>query len=270
VSSGEAGSVASDRGAANGPGGGAQPTPAAAPGPEPAHATSGDKTHADASAKTARPVKHTEPRRPEHRAEVAVAPRSEKRHGGRSLQDVKSEATGLYRSKNFSGAALAIRSALSGFGSDDVKDLQALAAKYVQLGRDYSVGMAPGTRPIEAYQALIRASDYDREVGGAYAQELHDKLVAIAPRAATSYMAARSFEQAFQAVRKAEELGSRTDDLKIVRQNLAGKAQELLQTAHSELASDPEAAKQKLHQVQSMVDRQSSLWQQAAKLLNGP
>jgi tetratricopeptide (TPR) repeat protein len=199
-----------------------------------------------------------------------VAPRPEKHHAGRSLQDVKSEATGLYRSKNFSGAALAIKSALSAFSGDDVKDLQAIAAIYTQLGRDYSVGMAPGTRPVDAYQALLRANDYDREVGGAYAQELHDKLVAIAPRAATSYMAAKSFEQAFQAVRKAEELGSRTDDLKIVRQNLADKAKELLRTAHSELASDPEAAKQKLHQIQGMVDRQNPVWQQAAKLLNGP
>lgn len=200
---------------------------------------------------------------------MAPSPRSDKRHGGRSLQDVKSEAIGLYHSKNFSGAALAIKSSLSGFSGDDVKDLQGIAAVYVQLGRDYTVGMAPGTKPIEAYQALLRASDYDRDVGGAYAQDLHDKLVAIAPRAATSYMAARSFEQAFQAVRKAEELGSRTDDLKIVRQNLVDKAQELLRTAQSEHASDPEAAKQKLHQIQAMVDRQTQVWQQAAKLLNG-
>lgn len=268
-----AGSVASDRVAAPPPSPAPAPAPApAGPGPEPARAGS-DKTRADAaSAKTARPVKRTEPRRPEHKVEVAVASpaRPEKRHGGRSLQDVKSEATGLYRSKNFSGAALAINSSLSGFSGDDVKDLKAIAAIYSQLGKAYAVGMAPGTRPTDAYQALLRASDYDREVGGAYAQELRDKLVAIAPRAATSYMAAKSFEQAFQAVRKAEELGSRTDDLKIVRQNLEDKAKELLRAARSELAADPEAAKQKLRQIQGMVERQNPLWQQAAKLLNGP
>jgi hypothetical protein len=201
---------------------------------------------------------------------VAPPARSEKRHGGRGLQEVKSEATGLYRSKNFSGAALAINSSLSGFSGDDVKDLKAIAAIYSQLGKAYAVGMAPGTRPVDAYQALLRANDYDREIGGAYAQELRDKLVAIAPRAATSYMAAKSFEQAFQAVRKAEEFGSRSDDLKIVRQALDDKARELLRTARGELASDPDAAKQKLHQVQGMVERQNTLWQQAGKLLNGP
>ncbi len=278
-SSGAAGSVASDRVAASGPGAGAPSAPparVAAPSPaarvpEPAHPAPGDKTRADAApARPARPVKHAEPRRPEHKVEVAVAPRPEKRRAGRSLQDVKSEATGLYRSKNFSGAALAINSALSGFSGDDVKDLKAIAAIYSQLGKAYAVGMAPGTKPVDAYQALLRANDYDREVGGAYARDLHDKLVAIAPRAATSYMAAKSFEQALQAVRKAEELGSRTDDLKIVRQNLEEKARELLRVARGELASDPDAARQKLHQIQGIVDRQNPLWQQAARLLNGP
>jgi len=245
---------------------------------EPAHPAPGDKAadkvHADpAPAKTARPVKHAEPRRIEHKVEVAAAPppsRPEKRHGGRSLQDVKSEATGLYRSKNFSGAAQAINAALPGFTGEDVKDLKGIAAIYSQLGKAYAVGMAPGTKPIDAYQALLRASDYDREVGGACSQELREKLVAIAPRAATSYMAAKSFEQAFQAVRKAEELGSRIEDLKIVRLNLEDRAKELLRAARSEIASDPEAAKQKLRQIQGMVERQSSIWQQAAKLLNGP
>jgi len=254
----------------------AEPSTAAAPSSaaqssEPAHAGSGDKTHAEtASSKTTRPAKHTEPRRPEHRAEVAAAPKSDKRPRGRSVQDVKSEANGLYRSKNFSGAAVAIKSSLSGFSGYDAKELASVAEIYSQLGKAYAVGMGPGTKPVEAYLSLVRANNLDREVGGACAQELHDKLVAVAPRAATSYMAAKSFEQAFEAVSTAEALGSRSDDLKIVRQNLVDKAKELLHTAHSELASDPEAAKQKAHQVQAIVDRQSPLWQQAARLLSAP
>jgi hypothetical protein len=249
------------------------PAAPASPGPavEPAHAAASDRSHAETTpARPTRPVKHTEPRKPEHKIEVAVAPPARPKAHGRSLQDVKSEATGLYRSKNFSGAALAINSALSGFGGDDVKDLKSIAGIYSQLGKAYAVGMAPGTRPIDAYQALLRALDYDGEVGKAYSQEIRDRLAALAPRAATSYMAAKSFEQAFQAVRKAEEFGSRSDDLKIVRQALEDRAKELLRTARSELASDPDAAKQKLRQIQGMVERQNTLWQQASKLLNGP
>jgi hypothetical protein len=273
--------TANDSMAASSPGVPASPTPATpaaatpatpGPGPEPAH-TAGDKIRSDAgSGKTARPARHAEPRKPEHKVEVAAATpaRSAPRHGGRSLQDVKGEATGLYRSKNFSGAALAINASLPGFSGDDVKDLKAIAAIYSQLGKAYTVGMAYGTKPIEAYQNLLRAIDYDREVGAAYTQELRDKLVAVAPRAATSYMAAKSFEQAFQAVRTAESLGSKSDDLKIVRQYLQDKANELLRAARGELATDPEDAKQKLHQIQGMVERPSSLWQQAARLLNGP
>jgi hypothetical protein len=83
-------------------------------------------------------------------------------------------------------------------------------------------------------------------------------------------MAAHSYEQAFQAVHVAEELGSRSDDLKIVRQNLDDKAKELLHEARDERASDPDAAKKKLRQVQGMVERQSPTWQQAAKLLSAP
>jgi len=239
---------------------------------EPAPAAASDRTHTEPTrARPTRPVKHTEPRKPEHKVEVAVAPPARpSAHGGRSLADVKSEATGLYRSKNFSGAAQAINSALSGFSGDDVKDLKSIAGIYSQLGKAYAVGMAPGTRPIEAYQNLLRALDYDGEVGKAYAQEIRDRLAALAPRAATSFMASKSFEQAFQAVRKAEEFGSRSDDLKIVRQALEERAKELLRTARTELASDPDDAKQKLRQVQGMVERQNTLWQQASKLLNGP
>jgi len=57
-----------------------------------------------------------------------------------------------------------------------------------------------------------------------------------------------------------------------VRTRLAERLEraELLRAARSEIAADPEAAKQKLRQIQGMVERQNTLWQQASKLLNGP
>jgi hypothetical protein len=271
-----AGAGATPPSAPTGPVAAAPPTsPAPA---EPAHAAASDRTRAEPSpdrphaepARNTRAVKHTEPRKPEHKVEVAVAPQPRPRAHGRSLADVKSEANGLYRSKNFGGAAQAINAALSGFGGDDAKDLKSIAAIYSQLGKAYSVGMAPGTRPIEAYQNLLRALDYDSEVGKSYEKDLREALAVVAPRAATSFMASKSFEQAFQAVRKAEEFGSRSDSLKIVRQALEDKAKELLRAARSEIAADPEAAKQKLRQIQGMVERQNTIWQQASKLLTAP
>ncbi|HMG57202.1 MAG TPA: hypothetical protein VK601_27065, partial [Kofleriaceae bacterium] len=220
-----------------------------------------------------RPAKRVEPRRPERRSvEVAAAApaRAERKHTGRSLIEVKNEATSLYRSKNFSGAAVALNSSLSGFGSEDAKDLKSLAGIYSQLGKAYSIGMAPGTKPIEAYQALIRAIPYDGEVGGAYTQEMEHRLADTAPRAATSYMAARSYELALQAVRKAESLGSKSENIRIVRGMLDDTARDLLRTAKGELSTDPEAAKQKLRQIQGMVEPRNPLHAQAGKLLNGP
>jgi hypothetical protein len=219
------------------------------------------------------PPRRAEPKKPERKStEVATAspaPRTERKHAGRSVQDVKAEATGLYRSKNFSGAAQEITSALAGFGNEDTKDLKSLAAIYTQLGKAYAIGLAPSTKPIDAYQALLRAIAYDREVGSAYTPELQDRLAAIAPRAATSYMAARSYEQALQAVRMAESLSSRSDNLKIVRGMLEDTAKELLRAARGELSSDPDAARQKLRQVMAMVEPRNPLYAQAQKLLSG-
>jgi hypothetical protein len=227
--------------------------------------------------------KRPEPKRPEpndrsdrneRKVEVAAAaPRadhSEKKHAGRSMQDVIAEATNLYRSKNFAGAAQAISSALPGFTVEEARDLRGMAGTYTQLGKAYATGMSPSSKPIDAYQALCRALDYDRSLGNAYSVELKDKLAAVAPRAATAYMAAKSFEQALQAVHVAASLGSKSDNLKIVLSGLEDNARELLRVARSEMATDPDDARQKARQVQGMVEPKTQLYVQAGKLLNGP
>jgi tetratricopeptide (TPR) repeat protein len=185
------------------------------------------------------------------------------------MQDLKAEATGLYRSKNFSGAAQAINASLAGFGPDDAKDLKTLAGIYSQLGKAYAVGMAYGTRATDALPALQRALSYDREVGGAYGSEIRERIGVVAPKAASSFMAAKSFEQALQSVRVAESVGSTSESLKSVRSSLDGIAHELLSDARRELSSDPDDAKQKLRQVLAIVEPKTPLYVQAQKLLNG-
>ena len=222
--------------------------------------------------RTSKPARRVEVRRPERRpVEVAAAspPKSERKHSGRSMQDLKAEATGLYRSKNFSAAAQAISSSLAGFGPDDSKDLKTLAGIYSQLGKAYAVGMAPGTKAIEALPALQRALSYDREVGGAHGTEIRERIGVVAPKAASSFMAAKSFEQALQAVRVAEAVGSTSESLRAVRSSLEGIAHDLLSDARRELSSDPDGAKQKLRQVLAIVEPKSPLHAQAQKLLNG-
>jgi hypothetical protein len=221
-----------------------------------------------------RPERSDRSDRNDRKVEVAAAaPRadhSEKKHAGRSMQDVIAEATSLYRSKNFAGAAQAISSALPGFTVEEARDLRGIQGTYTQLGKAYATGMSPSSKPIDAYQALCRALEFDRSLGNAYSAELKDKLAAVAPRAATAYMAAKSFEQALQAVHIAESLGSKSDNLKIVRSGLEDNARELLRVARSEMATDPDDARQKARQVQGMVEPKSQLYVQAGKLLNGP
>jgi hypothetical protein len=263
----------------------ANPTPPE-PSPPTATATAESTVKADRIAATSpgsrgdsrndrRPTRRVEPRRPDRAdrkpVEVAVAaPRADKKHGGRSMQDVKAEAGGLYKTRNFSGAAQLLTSSLSGFGSDDAKELKSIAAIYAQLGRAYNIGMAPGTKATEAYQALRRAIDYDRDVGSAYIPEMQDKLSGVATRAASSYMASHEYELAFQAVRMAESLGSKSTNNATVRTLLEETASDLYRTAQSELASDPDGAKKKARQILGMVDTRNPLYARAQKLINGP
>jgi pSer/pThr/pTyr-binding forkhead associated (FHA) protein len=193
-----------------------------------------------------------------------------RKHSGRTLQEIKSEAGVLYRRKDFSGAAAIATAGVAAMTGIDAQELKTMAAIYGQLGKTYSVGMAPGTKATDAFVALNRAINFDREVGGAYVAEMQEKLVVIASRAAMLYMAAKDYEAAFQAVKVSDSLGSTSPSNKTVRDKLDAVAGDLYRTAQAELASDRESAKQKLRQILGMVDPRNPLHAKATKLLNGP
>ncbi|HET7501112.1 MAG TPA: FHA domain-containing protein [Kofleriaceae bacterium] len=246
------------------------------------HNESHNDTRNDRKQAGKRPEKKPETRHPSARsesvradsertekAEVAAA-RNDKRRGGRSMLDVKNDATALYHARNFGGAATLVTSSLSSFSGDDAQELKNLAAIYSQLGKAYAVGMAPATKPTDAFVALRRAVNFDHDVGGAFTAELQERLIATAPRAAGSYMAAKEFESAFQAVRVSENLGSTSPSNKTIRGMLEGIASDLLRAAQGEMASDPESAKKKLRQILSIVDSKHPIFIKAQKLLTGP
>jgi len=206
-------------------------------------------------------------------SKVELAPASaktDKKHGGRSTQDVKNDANALYRAKRFADAAALVTAALPSFSGGDSQELKAVAAVFSQLGKTYNVGMAPGTKPTDAFVALRKAIAYDRDVGAAYVPEMERVLVTVASKAALSYAAAKEYELAFTAVRTAEALGSQSPTNKSVRDKLEDLAGELLRSASSEQASDPEDAKKKLRQIQGMVDPKSPLYAKATKQLSSP
>jgi hypothetical protein len=84
------------------------------------------------------------------------------------------------------------------------------------------------------------------------------------------YMATKEYEAAFQAVRESDALGSQSPSNKTVREKLDSVAADLLRAAQSEMASDVEAAKQKLRQILNMVEPKNPVYGKASRLLNGP
>lgn len=203
--------------------------------------------------------------------DAAETAKPDRKRAGRTVQDVKSEASVLYRVKNFSGAAALVSGSLALFTGDDLKDIKNTAAIYAQLGRAYNVGMAPGTKPTEAYQALLRAQYCDRDLGKAYLPEIEQRLVTVASRAAMSYMAAKDYDAAFKAVRTSDALGgSSSASNKSVRDALDTVATDLVRAASAQLASDPAEAKAKLRVVLTIVEQKNPLYVKATKLLNAP
>jgi hypothetical protein len=231
-----------------------------------------DRDKPDRSDKKPTPVKPEVVASPPRNDKVEIAassPKADKKHGGRTTQDVKISADALYRAKRFSDAAALVTAALPSFSGSDSQELKTIAAIYAQLGKDYNVGMAPGTKAADAYTALRRARNFDHDVGSAYVAEIEHVLVNVAARAALSYAAAKEYELAFQAIRQAEALGSTSPTNKSVRDKLEEIAAELYRSATSELATDLDGARKKLHQIQGMVDQKNPLYGKATKLLNG-
>ena len=191
-----------------------------------------------------------------------------KKRVGVDTSGIKAKAEDQFKAKRFSEAAATLRAAAASSDPEDATDLKSAAAVYEQFGRAYNVAMAPGTAAKDAYPALKRAKIYDPE--GVFSAEIQSKLAQVAPKAASSFMAAKNYAAAKEAVAAAEAAGGSNSTTQAVRATLETTAGTLYKEAMSELAADPAGAKAKLKQVQSMVDSKSSWYQKAGKALSGP
>ncbi len=184
---------------------------------------------------------------------------------GMDTSGVKSKAEQQFKAKRFSEAAATLRAAANGADSDDASDLRSEAATYDQFGRAYNLGMAPATAAKDAYAALKKARNFDPD--GMFSSEIQTKLAQVAPRAAGSFMAAKNYAAAKDAVATAEAAGGSNSTTQSVRSALEQTAGALYKEAMGELSADPSGAKAKLKQVQQMVDSKSTWYQKAAKAL---
>ena len=177
------------------------------------------------------------------------------------------KAEDLYRKKNFSGAAATLRTAMKGRAPND--ELRMTAKLYEDLQRTYAAGTAAGARATEAFTNLRGAARADDKLGKAHSEDLTARLAQMAPKAAAQYAAGKQFEEAFQALRDAERLGSTSSTLQSVRSAIDGHATELYNEAQSLREDDPAGAKALLRKVLKLVDSGSSLYQKASKAISG-
>ncbi len=184
---------------------------------------------------------------------------------GMDTSGVKSKAEQQFKSKRFSEAAATLRAAANGADPGDATDLRSEAGAYDLFGRAYNLGMAPATTAKDAYIALKKAKHFDAD--GVFSSEIQAKLAQVAPRAAGSFMAAKNYSEAKEAVATAEAAGGSNSTTQSVRSALEQTAGALYKEAMSELSADPSGAKAKLKQVQQMVDSKSTWYQKAAKAL---
>jgi outer membrane biosynthesis protein TonB len=185
------------------------------------------------------------------------------------VSGVRSRALDLYRQKKFREAAAVLNQAAAALSGRDAAGLRTTASVYAQLGAAYNRGTSPGAKPTDSYRDLRTALNIDSgSAGGELTSEIKGKLAQIAPKAAMSFYVRKEYAEASAAVKTAEANGISNDDTKLVRTKLEQAARELYEQAAKEIESDPDAAKQKLRQIKSMVDGKSPTLVKATTLLN--
>jgi pSer/pThr/pTyr-binding forkhead associated (FHA) protein len=190
-----------------------------------------------------------------------------KRVAAADVDGAEEKADGLYRDRNFNGAAKVLAEAARGASDDEAKGLRLKSDKYAQLGKVYAQGTAPAQKANVAFEYLRQASNYDRNLGNAFDSDLQTRLAAVAPKAAVAYLAQQKYEGARSALIVAKQLGSTDSNLQLVKQKLEAVAGDLYNEAAKEIGSDPTAAKEKLRKLKTYVDAKSTWAVKADALL---
>jgi pSer/pThr/pTyr-binding forkhead associated (FHA) protein len=215
------------------------------------------KTDTRDQARTVKPPKQDPPKQDSAPKRVATT-------------DAVERADGLYRDKKFIEAANVLATAQKSADSDEAASLKGKSQRLLLLAHVFNLGMAPATKPVDAFDALVQANNYDSQLGGHFETDISQRLAAVAPKAALSYAAGHNYDKAHTAVLKAESVGAGGDsNVKIVKQKLESEAAALYAQAVKDYSDNPAAAKEKLRQVKSMVDAKSPTYQKANAKLSG-
>ena len=215
----------------------------------------------------------TRPPRPKAPPRIAVRiepPPDKKPPAPKGMAGVEKKADGLYRSKDWKGAAALLRDTAAGASETDAKRLRAMAADYDTIGTNLSTGATLAkAKPTDALGALKKALAADRRAGGAHQQAIRDNLAKIAPSAAAAYMAKQNYPMARLAADDAVNVGAGSNaTVANVRTSLERKAGEFFVNAQKLLKDKPEEAKPLLRNIIKIVPADSPWYGKAYKLLN--
>ena len=188
----------------------------------------------------------------------------------KGLAGAEKKADGLYRAKDWKGAAALLRDAADDASDSDAKRLKGLAADYENIGNNLSTGATLAkAKPTDALGALKKALSADRRAGGAHQQAIRESVAKVAPSAAAAYMAKQNYPAAKLAADDAVNVGAGSNaTVGNVRSSLERKAGEFFASAQKLLKDKPEEAKTILRNIMKIVPADSPWYGKAYKLLN--
>ena len=248
-----------------------KPEPKLEPKPEP-------KLEPKVAAKVQQPTQPTQPtqpqltpvkvERPAPPKQDPATPKADKRVA--TAEAATDRAESLYKDRKFSDAANLLVATAKSASANDARDLRAKSQKIALFAKVFNTAMAPGSNAKDVFEQLQTATNYDQSLGGFFQADITARLQTIIGKAAVGFFGAGNFERAHQVVAKADAIGAGGDNnIKLVRQNLEAKAQQLYTEAIAAQAANPSEAKDKLKQVKSMTDAKSPTNQKATKALAG-
>ncbi|MEZ4399075.1 MAG: FHA domain-containing protein [Kofleriaceae bacterium] len=202
---------------------------------------------------------------------VVAEPKPAPAPAPKGLAAAAKKAEGLYKAKDFKGAAATLRDAIGTSTEGDAKSLKARASAYDTVGNNLTAAAGMGSqRATEALTAYKRAMAADRQAGGAHQLSIRDKIASVAPRAAALYMARQSYELAKSAADDAVNVGvGGTSMVTGVRASLERRAGEFYATASKLQKSKPAEAKALARRITKMVPGDSPWYRKAVALVNG-
>ncbi len=179
-------------------------------------------------------------------------------------------AESLYKDRKFNDASNLLVSAAKSADASSARELRAKSQKIILFAKVFNTAMAPGSNSKDVFDQLQTATNYDQSLGGFFQADISARLQGIIGKAAVGFFSAGNYEKAHQVVAKADAIGSGGDNnIKVVRQSLEARAQQIYSEAIAEQSSNPSEAKDKLKQVKGMTDAKSSTNQKAVKALAG-